>query len=79
MAVPATHISAQLMAATRQQVAATLASAIITASDRAYSIEQALEIMHDIYHAIYPKPSAGAYNKAWAKTKDEKLKKVHGS
>jgi hypothetical protein len=77
MAAESTLISARLATASRQQVAATLASGIIAASDRAHSIEQALEIMHDIYHAMYPEPSSTAY-KEWAKTKDARLKKVHG-
>jgi hypothetical protein len=77
MAAESTLISARLAAASRQQVAATLASGIIAASDRAHSIEQALEIMHDIYHAMYPERGSTAY-KEWEKTKDARLKKVHG-
>jgi hypothetical protein len=61
----------------RQQVAATLASAIIAASGRPHSIAQALEIVRDIEYALHPLPASGDYE-AWAKTKDARLNKVHG-
>jgi hypothetical protein len=77
--IPTTVITqfAQLTAATRQQNAVTLAAAIITASGRPHSIEQALEIQRDIYFALYGDRSTGAYQE-WEKTKDARLKKVHG-
>jgi hypothetical protein len=62
----------------RRQNATTLAAAIISASGRPHSIEQALEIVTDIQFALNPNPRAGAYQE-WAKTKDERLSKVHGS
>jgi len=67
---------AQLTEAAKWQSVATLASAIVTASGRAHSIEQVLEIAHDIHFAMFPAPNLGAY-KEWAKTKDARLKKVH--
>jgi CO dehydrogenase/acetyl-CoA synthase gamma subunit (corrinoid Fe-S protein) len=67
----------KLAAATQQQTAATLAAAIIAASGKSWSIEQALEVAHDIQCATYPAPNAGFY-KEWLKTKGVRLKKVHG-
>jgi hypothetical protein len=61
----------------KSQAAATLASAIIAASGRPHSIEQALAVAYDIQMAMYPTPQSGYYQE-WAKTKDERLKKVHG-
>jgi hypothetical protein len=81
MAVPPSPIPpvelAQLLTANRQQVTATIASAIMISSSHQYSIQQALEIMHDIYYAVYPAPNSGAYIE-WQKTKDARLSKVHG-
>jgi len=68
---------AQLTEATKQQAVATLASAIIAASGRPHSIQQALDIARDIQFAMYPAPQYGHYQE-WEKTKDAKLKKVHG-
>lgn len=67
----------QMLAATRMQSVCTLAASIITASGHPWSIEEALELRIDIYHAMFGEPSTGAF-KEWAKTKDQRLKKVHG-
>jgi hypothetical protein len=72
---PPSLVIAQLSEAVKWQCVATLASAIITASGRPYSIEQALEIAQDIRFALYPEPQAGSY-KEWEKTKDERLRKI---
>ena len=68
--------AARLITANQQQAVATLASAIIAASGRPWSIEEAMAVYHDVYYAMHPNPSLGAYQ-AWATTKDERLKKVH--
>jgi hypothetical protein len=60
-----------------RQANATLAAAIITASGKPHSIQQALEIQTDLYWAQNPDPGSGAYQE-WAKTKDARLTKVHG-
>ncbi len=65
------------LSATRQQVAATIASAIMASSGRPYSIQQALEIVRDVHYALYPAPNAEPYNE-WAKTREARLSKVHG-
>jgi hypothetical protein len=82
MAIPPSRVSAldfaQLLNANRQQVTTTLASAIMIVSDRPYSIQQALELVHDIHYAMYPAPNTGTYIE-WAKTKDARLSKVHGA
>jgi hypothetical protein len=61
----------------KANMAATLASAIIVASGRPHSIQQALDIANDIQMAMYPTPNSGYYQE-WSKTKDDRLKKVHG-
>lgn len=68
---------AQLGETARNQVAATLAAALITASGRPYSIAEAIALKNDVYYALYPNPGSGAYQ-AWEKTKEERLKKIHG-
>ena len=68
--------SPQLLDLLKKQNATILAAAIIAASGRPHSIEQALEIVRDIQFAMAPIKS-GAYE-AWAKTKSERLSKVHG-
>jgi hypothetical protein len=65
----------QLAEARKGQTVATLTSAIITASSRPYSIEQALEIAQDIQFALYPGRNFGSY-KEWKTTKEERLKKL---
>jgi hypothetical protein len=82
-ATPAVALTLQgcaplLIDATRQQAIATMARAIIIASGRPHSIEQALEIMHDMRFATYPARQLAVY-KEWEKTKDARLKKVHCS
>jgi hypothetical protein len=64
--------------ALKAQAAATLAASIVTASGRPHSIQQALDIARDIQMAMYPSPQSGFYQE-WAKTKEEKLNKVHGA
>jgi hypothetical protein len=68
----------QIVNAMRQQTTATVAAAIVSASGKPHSIEQFLEIMRDVHHAMHPQPNTGAYIE-WAKTKDARLKKVHGA
>jgi hypothetical protein len=68
---------ADLKDATKAHTAATLAAAIISASGKPYSIEQALEIVNDIQFAMHPRPGHGAYIE-WEKTKAQRLSKVHG-
>jgi len=66
----------QLTEATKQQAIATMTAAIIAASGRPHSIQQALDIARDIHFAMFPVPNSGAYQD-WAKTKDARLNKVH--
>jgi hypothetical protein len=73
---PVTLVLTQLSEARRWQRVATLASAIIIKSGHPYSIEQALEIVQDIYFVLYPGRNFGPYRE-WEKTKDARLKKVH--
>jgi hypothetical protein len=66
-----------LITAAQWQASITLASAIVTASGRPHSIEQALDIAKDIHFETHPTPGSAVYLE-WSKTKDAKLKKVHG-
>ena len=52
-----------------------LAAALMQASGRPYSIEQALDLVRDCRFAMYPKPGLGSYQE-WAKTKDERLSRI---
>jgi hypothetical protein len=70
------QVFAQLTEATKLQAGVTLAAAIITASGRPCSIEEALAIANDVFFAMYPAPNLGIYQE-WVKTKDARLKKVH--
>jgi hypothetical protein len=56
---------------------ATLAAAIITASGRPHSIQQAFDLMRDIQFAMHPQPGSGAYSE-WKRTSGAALNKVHG-
>jgi len=82
MAVPESAIPGvlfdQIVRGLRQQTAATITSALVMASGRQHSIEQVLEIMRDVQFALHPEPSHGVYMD-WLKTKDARLKKVHGA
>jgi len=68
----------QFTALLRNQNAVMLAAAIITASGRPHSIQQALDIVRDVYFAQNPEPGSGNYQE-WAKTKNERLAKIHGA
>ena len=66
----------QLTEAVRQQARATLAAALITASGRPHSIQQALDLECDFHFAMHPAPNSGAYQE-WAKTKNKRLNEPH--
>jgi hypothetical protein len=68
--------AAQVLIASRQAVAASLAGAIIASAGRPHSIGEALEVFRDVYWAIYPEPSHGNYQ-AWAHNKEGRLAEVH--
>lgn len=68
----------QMLDATRKQSVATLAAAIIVASGRPWSVQQAMALNTDIYFATYSEPNSGRYQE-WAKTKTERLNKVHSA
>ena len=67
----------KLTEATKWQTATTLASAIIIASGRPHSIQQALDIARDVQFAMFPTHNDAAY-KEWEKTKHARLNTVHG-
>jgi len=68
---------ANLVNATRDVHISNLAAAMITASPRAYSIKEVLELHRDLHFALYPSTNSGSY-KEWEKTKDETLTKYRG-
>jgi hypothetical protein len=74
---PAAAIMSQQTEATRWQSASILASAVIAASGRQHSVQQALDIARDFHFALFPVSNSAAYIE-WAKTKHERLNKVHG-
>jgi len=61
----------------KDQVAATLASAIIASSEKKYTLTQVMEIMRDVQFARHPSPGHAAYDE-WAQTKEARLNKVYG-
>ena len=61
--------------ATRQQTAAILAAAMITASGRPWSIEQATGLLRDVEFTMFPQSGQGAYQ-GWSQTRDETVKKI---
>lgn len=56
----------KIIAHLEQTAAASLAGGIIAASGRAYSLEQAMEILRDVHFALFPEPGHGSYD-VWAK------------
>jgi hypothetical protein len=82
MAIPESPVPsiamAQLTEATKAQVAATLAAAVVASSGKPHSIQQVLDITRDIQFAMYPARGNGVYME-WEKTKDARLSKVHGA
>jgi hypothetical protein len=76
--VPPPAVSPQevikLVSATQTNAAASIASAIITASGRPHSVEEALNILRDIHFSLFPAPGNGIYEQ-WKKT--SKLDEVH--
>ena len=51
----------------KQQLAATLASALIVASGRAHSVQEAINLMNDFAFALNPQPNNSRYS-AWQQT-----------
>jgi hypothetical protein len=60
----------RLINATQHAAAATLAAALITASGRPHSVDEALELVRDIQYSLYPANyrNSGQYQ-AWEKSK----------
>jgi hypothetical protein len=73
---PSVAAMAQLTEVTKWQSVNTLASAIIIASGRPHSVQEALDIARDIHFAMFPVHNLAAY-KDWEKIKHERLNKVH--
>jgi hypothetical protein len=73
---PSVAAMAQLTEVTKWQSVNALASAIIIASGRPHSVQEALDIARDIHFAMFPVHNLAAY-KDWEKIKHERLNKVH--
>ena len=58
-----------LIAATRQAAAASVAGGLIAASGRPHSLKEAMEVMSDVFMAMYPEPGNGRYQ-AWQAQED---------
>ncbi len=54
----------RLIIATERSAAVTLAAALITASGRSHSVDEAVELSRDIEHSLFPRPSTRPYQ-AW--------------
>jgi hypothetical protein len=80
MAIPESPISSamvtQAVQALKEAAAASLTAAIVANMKRHVSIEEVLDIQMDVFWALHPHHGHGAYLE-WAKTRDERLKKVH--
>ena len=55
---------------------ATLAAAMITASGRPHSVQEAHDLMLDLQYSSHPNPGSGAY-KEWQRTSAARLKLPH--
>ena len=66
MASLETQISATGVQATKLNAAATLAAALIAASGRPHSVDEALQLVRDFQWSLWPSPNNGAYQN-WKK------------
>jgi len=57
-----------LLVAARQQVAATLAAAMIGQAGRTHSAAEAMQVFQNVYWCLYPEPDSAHY-KAWKSEK----------
>jgi hypothetical protein len=71
---PPNQQEVQLVSAAQQQVAATLAAAVIAGANRPHSVREAVDIYHDVYWSLFPRPNTGHYQ-AWQKL--NKAAEVH--
>ena len=63
------QIDSQMVSAMRHNAANTLTAAIISTSGRAFSIDEALAVAHDVYNSMYQEPGNGRYAE-WKKSFD---------
>ena len=66
----------QVVRASNRAAQASLAGAIIAASGRPHSINQALEVLRSVSFAMNPAPGNTSYE-AWARDKEKHLSKVY--
>jgi hypothetical protein len=59
----------KLATAQKNHVAATLAAAVVTASNRPHSINEVLQVQRDFYFSLFPEPSYGSFQ-AWKEAFD---------
>jgi hypothetical protein len=80
MAIPGSPIPeialTQLINALQTQADATLTAAIIAASGRAHSVQETMNLLHDVHWSRFPAPGNGAYMD-WLKNKQPQLIKAH--
>jgi hypothetical protein len=67
--------TASIILSLRQQSAATLAAAIISAMGWPVSVQEALDIQTDLDWGLHPSSTSGIY-KEWEKNRDQALGKV---
>ena len=54
-------VATKMLNVTRQSVAATLATAIISSSGRTHSVDEALAVFNDLFWTLYPAPKNEKY------------------
>jgi hypothetical protein len=69
-------IMSQVVRASNRAAQASLAGAIIAASGRPHSIDEALDVLRSVSFAMNPAPGGPDYEE-WAKNKAQHLGKVH--
>jgi hypothetical protein len=74
MQMPPPSLDTQKLVALQQNAAATLAAAIIAASGRPHSVQEALDLLQDVSFSLFPKPQHAIYQK-WKEA--DKLSEVH--
>lgn len=74
--LPALQAVSQLAAQISRLEQATLAAALIAASGRPHSVQEAIDLMRDLQFSMHPSPGSGAYQE-WQRTSAARLKMPH--
>jgi hypothetical protein len=66
---------AQTLAASKAAAAAALAGGLIAASGRPHTLEEALTVLSEVHHGMFPAPGSGRFDK-WA-SDDGRFSKIY--